>query len=111
MFGSLLPPGKLPKDKELRAKVLREKTERLYDTPDAGLPLEAWQAFKGIINYTLPSKEVLREEDLLSSGENSTNPESGEVKILPIPLPICCSFFASRRPPFSTAGERTRSSL
>lgn len=86
MFLPNKPPylGKTPKDKdkEGKAKALREKTEKVFDSASVGLPLEAWQVLKGVFNYTLPSKDVLRsfaEDDLTTSGETGAISENQEV--------------------------------
>lgn len=92
VFLQRIDQGKAPKEKDVKAKALREKTEKSFESTAAGLPLEAWQVLKTTLDYSLPSKDVLRcfaEDDpaapgLSGSGEAVVTSENAEVRIPPI---------------------------
>jgi hypothetical protein len=89
VFLQRIDQGKAPKEKDVKAKALREKTEKSFESTAAGLPLEAWQVLKTTLDYSLPSKDVLRAfaEDepstLSTSGDAATVPENPEVSDSP----------------------------
>lgn len=88
VFLQRIDQGKAPKEKDVKAKALREKTEKSFESTAAGLPLEAWQVLKTTLDYSLPSKDVLRafaEDDpaapgLSGSGEAVAITENAEEK-------------------------------